>query len=120
MSPSYFNMPDSAYILRAFREMVASDVQGGSVTYAGATLDCTLGVFELENVLIAAGGGYSPRLLGTIEIAAEDFDKAPAFSTGQLLDVTDRTGVTRHCKIDSWKAVGPLWSITLVDQNQGA
>ena len=112
-------MADSDYILGGFREMTASDVQGGSAVYAGETLDCTVGVFELENPLLAAGGGHSPRLMGVIEIAAEDFDDMPTFATGQTVDVTSM-GTLRHCKIASWMSVGPLWQLTLADLNQGA
>ena len=113
-------MADSDYILGGFREMTASDVQGGHAAYGGQTYDCTVGVFTLENPLLAAGGGHSPRLMGTVEIAAADFEDAPTFSTGQLIDVMDSAGTVRHCKISTWLSVGPLWQLTLVDLNQGA
>jgi hypothetical protein len=112
-------MADSDYILGGFREMTASDVQGGSAVYAGETLDCTVGVFELENPLLAAGGGHSPRLMGLIEIAVEDFPAKAALATGQPIDVTSM-GILRHCKVASWANLGPLWQITVVDLNQGA
>jgi hypothetical protein len=50
--------------------------------YAGETIGCTVGVFTLENPLLAAGGGHSPRLMGTIEIAAKDFTSSAALATG--------------------------------------
>ena len=113
-------MSDADYILSASREMTASDVQGGSAIYAGATLDCTVGVFELENPLLAAGGGHSPRLMGTIETAAEDMPANTALATGQLIDVADSRGTTRRCKVASWVSMGPLWQITLAALDQGA
>lgn len=108
---------DDVYILGGFREMTRSDVQGGSAVYT-AKLACTVGVFELENPLVA--GGHSPRLMGTIEVAAEDVPEKAPFAAGQLLDVTDGAGTLRHCKIESWESAGPLWQITVCDLNQGA
>ena len=114
-------MSDSDYILGAFREMTRSDLQGGLCEFTGAipgvSFYCTVSVFDLENPLVAAGGGHTPRMLGTIEIAQEDFPEGTVFSlaTGLLVDVTDGAGVLRHCKVDSWKNLGPLWQITVVD-----
>ena len=113
-------MSDRDYLLGAFRQMVVSDVQGGSATYAGATLDCAVGVFDLENPLLAAGGGHSPRLVGLIEVAVEDLPTTPTLATGQLMDVADSAGTLRRCKIESWRPVGPLWQITVVAVNQNA
>jgi hypothetical protein len=114
-------MTDSDYILSGFREMTRSDVQGGSATYAGVAFDCTVGVFDLENPLFAAGGGHSPRLLGTLEIADEDMPEGmEPIATGRPIDVTDGMGRLRHCKVVSWSTVGPLWQITVADLDQGA
>jgi hypothetical protein len=117
-------MADSDYILGAFREMTTSDVQGGSASYGSVIFPCTVGVFNLENPLVAAGGGRSPRMMGVIEIASEDLSVPDwqwnGFATDQPIDVTDGNGNVRACKIDSWRNVGPLWQLTLVDLNQGA
>jgi len=100
--------------------MARSDVMGGSCVYGAATLGCTVGVFELENPLLAAGGGHYPRLMGAIETAAEDMPANTALASGQLIDMADSRGTTRHCKVVSWVSMGPLWQITVCDLNQGA
>ena|ERR1035438_6548250 len=87
----------------------------------GVNFPTTAGAFELENPLLAAGGGHSPQLMGVIEVAMEDPDGFTlTFATGQLIDVTDGTGTLRHCKVVTWSNVGPLRQITLADLNQGA
>ncbi len=59
--------------------------------------------------------------MGILEIAEEDVPDGLTLtiSTGQLLDVTDGTGILRHCKIASWINFGPLWQITVVDLTKG-
>ena len=52
--------------------------------------------------------------------AANAIPTGACFSTGQRVSVTDGAGVTRDCKLESWRAVGPLWQIAVVDVNEGA
>lgn len=113
-------MSDSAFILGGFRQMSCSDVQGGSVSYGGVTFPATVGIFDVENPLAAAGGGHSPRLLGIVEIANEDFPFPAGLATDQEMDVTDGAGVVRYCRVVSWTNLGPLWQVTVADLNQGA
>lgn len=115
-------MADSDFILDAFREMTTSDLQGGTANYGGVIFPCTLGVFDLENALVAAGGGRSPHTVGVIEIANQDFptDAPPTFATDQPITITDSFGNVRSCRIQSWRSVGTLWQLTVIDLNQGA
>jgi hypothetical protein len=115
-------MADSDYLLGAFREMTGSDLQGGSADFGTFICDCTVGVFDLENPLVAAGGGRSPRLVGMIEVADEDFppNESSVLATGRLVAVTDGLGTTRQCRVESWQRLGPVWSLNLVDVSQGA
>jgi hypothetical protein len=114
-------MGDAAYILSGHRQMVDSDLQGGTANFGAFTSPCTVGVFDLENPLLAEGGGHSPRLMGVIEVADEDLPESGfPFSTGQPVTITDGTETPRACKVESWRNLGPLWQVTVVDLSQGA
>ena len=114
-------MGDAAYILGGHREMAKSDLQGGTAKFSKFTCPCTVGIFDTEDPLVAAGGGHSPRLMGVVEIADEDLPDEPfPLSTGIPVTVTDGTGTPRACKVDSWRNLGPLWQLTVIDLSQGA
>lgn len=118
-------MSDSDFIERGHREMTRSDVLGGSCQFAGlpgVVFYCTVGVFDQENPLVAAGGGRSPQLVGLVEIAAEDVPADVAFGikTDMPLEVTDAAGRVRQCRVASWSNLGPLWQMSVIDVSDGA
>lgn len=110
-------MSDASYILDGHRQMVQSDVQGGTVHYDGETLDATIGGFDMEDPLMT--GGHAPRLTGTVEVADEDLPDGFEFASDQEITVTDGLGRTRDCKLVTWRQSGPLWQLVVHDINQG-
>jgi hypothetical protein len=111
-------MSQAAFALAGFRAMVASDLQGGSASYAGADYPCTVGTFDIQQTLTP--GGFTPMLLGDIQVAASDLPPATEFKAGQAVTVTPTTGPARSCKVHSVKSLGAILSVTLRDINQGA
>lgn len=110
-------MSQASYALIGFRAMAASDLQGGTITYAGADYSATVGTFELSQVL--GPGGFTPMTLGDVQIADADLT-GPDFKTGQHIAVTPNTGPERACQIHAVKQLGALWHLTLRDLNRGA
>jgi hypothetical protein len=110
-------MSDATYILGGHRRMTRSDVQGGRVTYDGATIAATVGAFEQEDPLMT--GGHAPRTMGTVEIADCDLPDGVDFASDAPITVTDGAGNIRSCKIVSWKSGVPIWQLTVHDLNQG-
>ena len=109
-------MGHAAYALTGFRAMVASDLQGGAVTFGNNDYDCTAGTFSVQQVLNA--GGFSPMLLGDVQIARADLPDQLIFHTGQAITVTPNTGPVRQCQIHAIKDMGVLVDLTLCDANE--
>lgn len=111
-------MSQAAFALAGFRAMVASDLQGGVASYAGADYPCTVGTFDIQQTLTP--GGFTPMLLGDIQVAVADLPEGAEFKAGQNVTVSPNTGAVRPCKVHSYKELGPLISVTLRDLNQSA
>jgi len=111
-------MSQSSYMLAGLRAMQSGDLTGGTFTYAGGTYPCAVGTFDIQQVLTQ--GGFTPMLLGDIQVAVDDLPEDAVFKAGQLIAVTPTTGPARNCKVQSTKHLGAIISITLHDQNQGA
>ena len=111
-------MSQAAYALAGFRQIVTGDLTGGSVAYAGADYPCAVGTFDIQQVL--SSGGFTPMLLGDVQVAAADLPTGTVFRAGQHVTVTPNTGAARACKVHSVKELGALLSVTLRDINQGA
>ena len=105
--------------LTAFRQMVASDLQGGTVTYAGAdipAIPATVGTFRVQELLTE--GGLTPTLIGDVQVATADIG-AIVFKSGQKITVTPKLGAARSCKIVEVVPTGALIHLTVSDVNQG-
>lgn len=107
-------------MLAAHRQMLRSDLQAGVARYANADFPCTIGVFTIQQILTADGGGLTPVLMGTLEIAKGDLPDQLQFRSEQPIIVTPKIGIARNCRIHSLTDTGPLWQLTLKDLNQGA
>lgn len=110
-------MSDADLVIRAFREMNQSDLQGGKITFAGADYPCTIGVFEERNVLLE---GVSLKLLGDIQLNREDFADNITFELGNNVLVTPNRGRSRACQVFTVKDSGPFIELTLHDPNEAA
>jgi hypothetical protein len=111
-------MTDAKLMLLAFRQMVKSDLQGGTVSLGNAAYDCTIGIFSKRDVLV--NGGVSPMMIGDVQVALEDFPDGTEFRFGQNVTVVPNTGKTRQCTIFTTDYSGPLVVLNLHDQNDGA
>lgn len=111
-------MADSEYALMGFRQMVDSDMQGGTITYAGITYDATVTPFSLQPTLIS--GGFSPMLTCTVMVARDDLPPNTVFKPGQIIIASPSAGAPRACKVVSMDDLGPLVQITLNDAQQKA
>ena len=96
--------------------MVASDLQGGTVTYAGGDFPCTVGTFRVQELLTE--GGPTPTLIGDVQVATADIGAA-VFKSGQKITVTPKLGAARSCKIVEVVPEGALIHLTVSDVNQG-
>ena len=96
--------------------MVASDLQGGAVTYAGGDFPCTVGTFRVQELLTE--GGLTPTLIGDVQVATADIGTA-VFKSGHKITVTPKLGAARSCKIVEVVPTGALIHLTVSDVNQG-
>ena len=110
-------MGESDFQLRAFRQMVKSDLQGGLLCVNGAYYDCTVGSFIRRDILVAAG--VSPMTLGDAQVALVDLPDGFCFNLGQPVTVTPNSGKVRDCRVFSSDSAGALISLTLRDKNEG-
>ena len=113
-------MADSDYMLRGFRQMLQSDLMGGTIEYNGNTFPACIGIFQILQTMRPDGGGFSPSLEGVATVAWSDLPPATKFTAGQFITANPLAGQSRLCKVVSVKDMGPLVEITLSAQNQGA
>ena len=111
-------MTDAQLMLFSFRQMVKSDLQGGTVNIGNATYDCTIGIFAKRDILI--NGGISPMMIGDVQVALEDFQDDFTFSFGLNVTVVPNTGKTRQCTLFTTDYSGPLVTLNLHDAYEGA
>lgn len=112
-------MGHKAYQFNAHRQMVNSDVQGGSIVFNTHTYDATGGVFDFRQDLV--NGGFSKHASATVEVANEDLNSGEtAFHSGQAITVTPAGQSARNCRIESFTRAGGIWHIHVVDINEGA
>ena len=109
-------MGDASYMLSGFREMVKSDLQGGTVTFLNQDFDATVGTFEQRDVF--SGAGVVPMLLGDVQLATADLPPDITFNVGMKLTVTPATGNPRDCRLHAVAYSGPVVSLTLHDENE--
>ena len=110
-------MSDAQYAAGGFREMVKSDLQGGTLHFANAAYDCTVGTFTKQDVL---GDGSIPMMLGDAQILLDDLPAGFELKLGMDIVVMPNTGRVRNCKLHSTQNSGPLINIILRDINEGA
>lgn len=112
-------MSDAAYALRGHRQMLQSDLQGGSLAFNGRVFPATIGAFTIDQRLRPDGGGFSPLLTGQASIAFEDLGDT-VFKRGQFVTVAPNTGSSRDCQIESVVDTGAIVTLNLLDKNQNA
>lgn len=100
--------------------MEANDLHGGTLTAAGATFPCTVGSFDIQQMLRADGGGFSPMLMGQATVIRATLPAGVSLHRGQRVTVTPTTGPAHVCQIVSTAEAGPLVTLTLQDVSQGA
>lgn len=114
-------MGDAKFLERGFREMVKSDLQGGTIHFNNTAFDATIGTFSKEDVFV--GAGVSPRMMADVQVLLTDLDAA-ALSTiekvGLDITVMPNTGKVRYCKLQATKNSGNHISIILWDVNEKA
>lgn len=117
-------MGELSLLNRAFGSMAKSPLQGGTITFTGSletdAIRCTTGSWEVQQVLRADGGGFSPMLFGVVSILLADLPTGQTLHRGQCVTVTPNTGPAHAGKIYAVKEAGPLIELTIHDQNQGA
>lgn len=111
-------MSHAALQLAAHRQMTASDIQGGTLTWFDQTLPCTIGTPHEMQKLDLAGVSNETGLI--VEAAAADFSASPQFTIGAPVIVKTNQNAIYNCKLESWSLSGVLWQLTLNDINQGA
>ncbi len=119
---SNFDLPaitvnDSKYLASGFREMVKSDLQGGTVSILNVAYDATIGTFTRQDLLT---GGVSPHLTGDVQVLLTDFPPGFKFALGLDILVVPNTGIVRRCKLESTQNSGSHINIRLIDQNNAA
>lgn len=111
-------MSDAEYLARGFREMVKSDLQGGTVSILNNAYDATIGTFtRLDNFIT---GGVSPHLTADIQVLAADLPIGLELTLGLDIVVIPNTGKVRNCKLESTQNSGPHINIRLIDKNNAA
>ena len=111
-------MSDTKLMLSAFRRMVKSDLQGGTVSLGNAAYDCTVGIFSKRDVMVS--NGISSMLIGDVQVALEDFPDGMEFTLGLEVTVVPNTGKTRQCTLFTTDYSGPLVILNLHDANESA
>ena len=111
-------MSDAQYAADGFREMVKSDLQGGTLHFGNAAYDCTVGTFTKQDVLVS--GGISPMMMGDVQVLLEDLPPDTDLKLGLDLTVIPNTGKLRECKLHSTQHAGNLINILLWDINEAA
>ena len=111
-------MTDAQFALSAFRQMVKSDLQGGTASLLSAAYDCTIGLFSKRDMLV--DGGVRPMMIGDIQLALADLPDGLALAFGTRVTVVPNTGRARQCTLYTADYSGPLVVLTLHDANEGA
>jgi len=111
-------MGDAKYLESGFREMVKSDLQGGTVSIRNVAYDCTVGTFSKQDILVS--GGISPHMIGDVQILLSDLPVGLEFTLGLDVTVLPNTGKARDCKIHSTQNAGNHINLILRDVNEGA
>jgi hypothetical protein len=110
-------MSDAKLVQRGFREMVKSDLQGGTISILNTAYDATIGTFTRMDVF---GSGVSPHLTGDVQVLMADFPAGFKFTLGLDVVVVPNTGSVRQCKLESTQNSGPHINIRLIDKNNAA
>ena len=113
-------MSDAKFVEAGQREMVKSDLMGGTIHVNNATYDCTVGTFEKRDMFRADGGGITPMTVGDCQVVAADLPVNFNFSLGLKLTVIPNTGKLRECQVHSSQHSGPLINLLLRDVNEKA
>lgn len=113
-----FTVNDSKYLTDGFREMVKSDLQGGTVSILNTAYDATIGTFTRMDSFVT--GGVSPHLTGDVQVLLADFPVGFKFTLGLDVVVVPNTGIVRQCKLESTQNSGPHINIRLIDKNNAA
>ena len=111
-------MAHSDYILAGYRQMLGSDLMGGTITYAGAVYPASISTFTIQQLLRADGGGFTPSLMAEALLALGDLPETVSFKRGQYVTASPSSGSARECQVESVNYLGNLVSITLIDKNQ--
>ena len=111
-------MSDASYAACGFREMVKSDLQGGTLNFLNAAYDCTVGTFQKQDMLVS--GGITPMMIGDAQIALADLPADFELTLGLKITVIPNTGRVRQCQLHSTQNSGPLINLLLRDINEGA
>jgi hypothetical protein len=112
------NVSDAAFLAKGFREMVKSDLQGGTLSINNSAYDCTVGGFSRQDVFM--NGGISPHTMGDAQVLLSDLPSDIDLGVGKKLTVIPNTGKVRQCQIHSTQNTGNHISILLWDLNEGA
>jgi hypothetical protein len=113
-------MSDAAYVSAGVREMISSNLMGGTLLFRNNTHPCTVGTFERQDILNSDGGGFSPMFLGDAQLLIADLPSGTEFRKGDAATVTPNTGAARECYVHAVKYSGPMVSLLLRDINESA
>lgn len=111
-------MSDAKYLESGFREMVKSDLQGGTVSLNHVAYDCTVGAFTRQDVLVP--GGISPKMAGDVQVLLTDLPADLDLKLGLKLTVVPNVGKVRECQLSITQNSGNYINLLVWDVNQSA